>query len=133
MDLANINWIAVAVATASTFVIGFIWYGPLFAKAWMKEVGMTKEDAKNANMLMVFGPAFVLTFIMGIALANLVRPHDTWITGMQLGAMIGVGFVSTSLGVNYLFARKSFTLFFIDSGYGIITLMLTGAILGAWH
>lgn len=133
MELTNINWLAVAVATVSTFVIGFIWYGPLFAKKWMKEVGMTEEDAKNANMLMTFGPAFGLTFIMGIALANLIGPHYTWMSGLQLGAMIGVGFVSTSLGVNYLFARKSFTLFFIDSGYGIITLMLMGAILGAWH
>ena len=39
MDLAtafsNINWLSVVVAAASSFLVGGLWYGPLFGKAWM--------------------------------------------------------------------------------------------------
>jgi hypothetical protein len=35
--MENINWIAFVVAALSTLVVGFLWYGPLFGKAWMKE------------------------------------------------------------------------------------------------
>ena len=37
-----------------------------------------------------------------------------------------------SIGTNYLFARKSFRLFLIDSGYFVVFFVVMGAILGAW-
>lgn len=42
MEGFDINWLAI-LAAASSLVIGFLWYGPLFGKAWMKESGMTEE------------------------------------------------------------------------------------------
>ena len=42
----------------------------------------------------------------------------------------GLGFVATSVGVNYLFARKSLKLFLIDGGYWTVEYTVTGAVFG---
>ena len=59
----DINWIAVLVAAVSAFMIGGIWYGPLFGKKWMELVGKTEEDIKDANMLMIYGPVLVINIL----------------------------------------------------------------------
>ena len=35
----RINFIAVIIAVVINFILGFIWYASLFAKAWTKEMG----------------------------------------------------------------------------------------------
>ena len=37
-------FIAVIVATIVSFVVGGIWYGPAFGKAWMAALGKTEAD-----------------------------------------------------------------------------------------
>ena len=45
--MANLSWIAIIAAAAAGFVVGGIWYGPLFGKAWMAEHGCTEEELKE--------------------------------------------------------------------------------------
>ncbi len=128
---ASVNWLAVIVATLSTFVLGAIWYGPLFGKAWMAEHGYTEEDLKDANMGKIYGTAFVLEFIM---VANLAF----FIQGVGLGESVlyafltGFGWVAMAIGVNYLFSRNSIKLWFIDAFYFVVSFTIMGVILGAW-
>ena len=49
MDLSNINWLAVLVAALSTFILGGLWYGPLFGRTWMRASGMTEERVNGAG------------------------------------------------------------------------------------
>ncbi|WP_084443005.1 DUF1761 family protein [Tenacibaculum soleae] len=43
-------------------IVGFIWYGPLFAKSWMKEMEFTEESLKGGNIVMFFGLSYVASF-----------------------------------------------------------------------
>ena len=44
------NWLALIVAAVSALAVGFVWYNPkVFGTAWMKEVGMTEEDAQKGT------------------------------------------------------------------------------------
>ena len=57
-DLAVLNWLAIVLATASAFVLGGIWYGPLFGKQWMAEYGFSEEDLtvqREGNQLVISG------------------------------------------------------------------------------
>lgn len=49
--------------------------------------------------------------------------------GVGAGVAAGAGWVATSYGINYLFAQRSLTLFFIDAGYHTLQFTLYGAIL----
>ena len=72
MDMAvafsNINWLSVLAAAVSSFLVGGLWYGPLFGKAWMNAFGFTEEELAGRNMPMVFGGALALALIASINL-----------------------------------------------------------------
>ncbi|HAM98764.1 MAG TPA: DUF1761 domain-containing protein [Marinilabiliales bacterium] len=131
------NLWAVLVSAVLAFGIGSIWYGPLFGKAWQKEVGLSDEKIQSGNMIKIFGISFILTLIMAFGMAFLFHKVEdakvTWLVGLTHGLYIGVAFVVTSMGVNYQYEGKSLKLWAINSGYQVLFLMLMGAILGAWH
>lgn len=128
----HINYLAVIVVTILAFVIGGLWYGPLFGKAWMKEVGMTEEDAAKGNMLKIFGTTIILNIIIALNLSAFLGPKPDLMFGLFAGLAVGIGWVSTSLGIIYLFSRKSLKLFLIDASYQTIIYALMGIILGIW-
>ncbi|MDQ3101394.1 MAG: DUF1761 domain-containing protein, partial [Bacteroidota bacterium] len=78
-----------------------------------------------------------LTFLMAFGLAMVWHTEDlsqvTWQVGLYHGLLIGLFFVATSMGINYLYQRKSLKLWAIDAGYQVCFMGLIGAILGAWH
>lgn len=131
------NLWAVLVSAVLAFGIGSIWYGPLFGKAWQKEVGLSDEKIQSGNMIKIFGISFILTLIMAFGMAFLFHKVEdakvTWLVGLTHGLYIGVAFVVTSMGVNYQYEGKSLKLWAINSGYQVLFLMLMGTILGAWH
>ena len=137
MDMSNafasINWLAVLAAAASGFVIGGIWYGPLFRNAWMKATGVTMEQGKKQNPAVVFSSAYLLNLIAAISLSMFLGPHATWSFGLIAGLMTGLTFVSTALGVTYLFEMRPLSQFLINGGYQTVNFATMGAILGAWH
>jgi len=131
MDFSSISWLAVVAATVSTFIFGAIWYGPVFGKAWMNEMGYTEEELKEGNMLKIYGITFVIEFIMATMLALMFSTHNdiTMMEAIHHALVISVIFIGGSKGVNYLFNRHSFKLWFIDSFYFIVTFTVMAIIL----
>jgi len=138
MELSNINFLAVIAATLSTFVIGWLWYGPLFGKSWMDAIGLTDEDLQQNSMAKIFGFAFVFELIMAFNLAMFFYGGGgggsiiTTVTGAFYGFLTGFGWIFFALAVNGLFERKSWRYIFINGGYWTISLTVMGLILGAW-
>ena len=131
--LGNIHWPSVLTAAAAAFVIGALWYSPaLFGNRWASELGISKEKLGQANMPLIFGSAFVLILAGSAALDLAIGKQATWLSGLQAGLSIGILFIAGAMGVNYVFARKSFKLFLIDAGYFAVLYAVMGLILGAW-
>ena len=68
----EINFYIFFLAALAPLVIGFIWYGPLFGKAWMKEMGFTKESLAGKNMALTFILCYVFSFLIAFFLLFLV-------------------------------------------------------------
>jgi hypothetical protein len=49
--MIQINIVAVLVATVANFFFGFLWYTPLFGKAWAKELGIVVTGKPPAGAL----------------------------------------------------------------------------------
>lgn len=134
MEFPDINYYAVLVSALAFFVLGSIWYSPvLFAKAWMKELGFTKEGMSGGNMFKIFGLSFLLMFIMAFNLAAFIGNGMGWQFGLTAGALTGIGWVALAIGINYLFERKSFRIWLINAGYMAVGFSAMGAIIGAWQ
>lgn len=134
ISFSEINWLSVLVATVVAFAIGGLWYSPLlFSKTWVKELKISEESINNANMPLVFGTAFLLNFISAVVLDLILGTGASFKTGLFTGMIISIVFIASSLGITYLFSRKSLKLFLIDAGYFVIFYSVMGAILGAWN
>ena len=134
-DQVSFNYLAILVATVSTFLLGGLWYSPvLFGNAWMKEMGFTPESCKAAGGTgRIMGVSFVLELIMAVNLAAFLGAKASLAFGLFAGAAAGFGWVALAFGVTYLFERKSLRLFFINAGYHGAALTIMGAIIGAWN
>lgn len=123
------NWLTIIAAAIAAFAVGGVWYGPLFGKAWMAEVGFTEEDAKNSNMALLFGGTIALNLISAVFLGHLLAHFDPApMQTMMISTGIALGFVIPSLAVNYMYNRKSMRLFLIDAGYYLGVFAAMGAV-----
>lgn len=128
-----INVWAVLAAGAAGFAVGGLWYSPLmFAKAWMKEMGMTEADTRKGNPGLMLGGALLLTLAASCALAHLTLRWGGWEGGLHVGLLTGA-VVALAVGVNSLFEGKSLKLYAINASHHLVAFAVMGAILGAWR
>ncbi|WP_181347439.1 DUF1761 domain-containing protein [Thalassobacillus sp. CUG 92003] len=132
-SIQSINYFAVLAAALSAFIIGGLWYSVLFGRVWMRENEFDEARLKQSKMVPIFGGAFVLSVLIAFVLALFLGPERTALMGSSAGFMVGLFWVAAALGITYLFERKSFTLFWINAGYHILTFTLMGLILGVWR
>ncbi|MGB5822178.1 MAG: DUF1761 domain-containing protein [Saonia sp.] len=130
--LENMNWLSVLVAAISCFLIGGLWYGPLFGAAWMAEFNFTQEHLKKRNVPRTFGLSLFLAFLASMILEMFIGAEADFIYGAVAGFLASFGWVATFLGILYLFEMKSLKAYAINAGYCIVTLTIMGTILGAW-
>lgn len=128
----DFNWLAVIAAAASAFLLGGIWYGPLFKKAWCREAGVDPGSAPR-HPARIFAIAFVCSLLSAVIFAAMMPSGAGAADGFGLGFVVGLFFVAMSFGINYAFAQRSLKLWMIDSGYHILQFILYGVILGAWR
>lgn len=136
----QINYWAVVASAVVNMILGFAWYAQsVFGRLWLKGLGKSKEEQKeemkSRNMVGIFFAQFVSALVTAYALAyilNLAGASTMW-DGASMGLLVGVGFVlAINLG-NYLFENRSFSLFYINSSYTVVSLVLTGALLAVWR
>ena len=131
MDQVKINWLAVALATLSAFLIGGVWYSKLlFANKWMQLTGMTEEKARSGNMAKIFGTTLILAFISAANLAAFIGASASVSFAVFAGFAAGLGWVATAYGTTYLFEHRPFALWAINAGYHVVTLTVMGLIIG---
>ncbi len=127
------NWFAVIAAALSSFVLGGLWYGTIFAKPWQRAAGLSDEQVKGGNKAAIFGGSFVLALFAAAMFAYFLGNDEDAVSGLLYGLGGGLGFVATSFGINYLFERKNLALFAINGGYHTLQFTLIGLIVGASH
>ena len=113
--------------------LGAAWYSPaLFGHAWMAELGKSAEDLEPSPVAMV-GSVFSC-FVVAVSLALLLwgLGVSTWTGGLGVSALIGFGIVAMTMLSDSLFSEWGWKLYIIQSGYRVLYILLSGAILGGW-
>ena len=136
-----INYLAVFIAGVISMAIGFVWYSPvLFGKQWMKYMGINEKNMKDmkTGMAKIYGISFVSTLIMAYVLAhaNVFAGSYTNTTGVSLGLMSGfwnwIGFIAPIQLTEWLFGKKPFGLFLINTSYQLVSILAMGILLALW-
>ncbi|MBI2667768.1 DUF1761 domain-containing protein [Candidatus Woesearchaeota archaeon] len=136
-----VNYLAVIVVAILNMVIGFLWYGPLFGKQWIRLMGFDAKkmkDMKNKGMTtpMIFG--FISSLIMAYVLGLFVEGLNTSgilsgvIGGVIISFLIWLGFVATIMLGTVLWEGKPIKLYILNILYWLISLLIMGMILSVW-
>jgi len=131
-SLAGINWIAVLAGVVFSNALGFLWYGPLFSKPWLKALGKTEAEVQGSPTMYIV--TLVTSFITMIVLAMAVNAFGSagLLAGAVLGAVLNVGLVGTASYVSTLFEGRSNTLWWINALYNFVVFVVMGAVLAIW-
>jgi hypothetical protein len=131
--MPEVNWLAVVAAAASAFLLGGLWYSKaMFLKSWQRGSGLTDDQMQKGHPGKIFGGAFVLSLVSAATFAMFLGKLPVG-EATAYGLCAGLCWVAASFGINYLFERKSFTLFLVNGGYHTVQFTLYGLILGLWH
>ena len=131
-----VNYLAVLVAALFAILLGYLWYGPLFGKHWMRLAKVTAESMKpgaldfvvwiGGALLMAFGLANVL------AAANAYTHMSGATSGLVTGFWIWLSFaIPITAGIVFS-ERKPPSLWLITAGYYLVALCGMGVILALW-
>jgi hypothetical protein len=93
----QLNYLAIILATVVDFVIGAIWYGPIFGKLWGKIHGFDKLPKETQQKLMQqMGPFYALqalvTLITVFVLALFISYLPLW-NAYAMAGFFWIGFV----------------------------------------
>ncbi len=130
--MPNVSLLATLLATALSFALGALWYGPpLFAKAWMAEIGRTEAEVRAGfDPARTFGGTFVLALSSSYVFGMFVGPEPGLARSIGVGLMAGLFFAAFSLATNDLFERRSTKLTLINGGYHTVRFGLLGLAFG---
>jgi hypothetical protein len=129
--MPGVSLVATVVGTALGFVLGALWYGPLFGKTWMAAVGLSPEAIRrDIDPAKTYGLTFVLGLIACYTFGWFIGPDPGRAFAVATGAVAGLCWVATSLATNYLFEGRSATLILINGGYHAVRFTLFGVAFG---
>lgn len=121
-DVATeLNWLAIILATLAYFILGAIWFTPLFGKAYDKALDSKRTKNQKWPAIYYIGPflsALATTIATAVLLysLNIVQMSDA----LWLGLIVGVGY-AMSISFNNAINPK------------IPRPLLYGAVTGSYH
>jgi len=129
-----VNWVAIVIAAIAQFIIGWIWYGPLFGKPWMSMMGMSQQSMSREGMRKTMTLTFIGSLVTAAVLSMLVgwMGAKTLSAGIAAGFWAWLGFVATVTLGGVLFAKMSWNLYILNNAYQLVSLAVMGAILAKW-
>ena len=132
----DVNWLAVLVAAIVNFVVGWLWFGPIFGKTWKNLMGITSESmgAMKMTPTMAMVGGFITSLIMAYVLAVVLSLAAVASVGSALGVAFWVwlGFVATVTSGMWLWEGKPFKLFALVALEHLVGMSLAAVVLTMW-
>jgi len=131
-----INYWTVLGAAIASFIIGMLWYGPLFRTQWMKLAGITPASMKKMKMTPAHSMSigFVATLLTAYVLSNFVHVLGimSWAAAGQFAFWVWIGLVAPVQLGSFLWEGKPLKLFVLNTTHNLVSLIVMSGILANW-
>jgi len=136
MDI-SINYFAVLTAAIANMGLGFLWYGPIFGKLWIKLMGFSEEKiaaAKSKGMTKKYSLMIISTLVMVFVLAHFAKAWNAQgIQGaFELAFWIWLGFIAPTFLGSVLWEERPWALYGLNVGFYLVSLFISAVILVFW-
>ena len=135
MQAIPINLWALVVAAIAKMALGSFWYSPVaYGGHWMTAAGVSPAQMKTAM------PKAIAADLVGSLLTAFVLMEgvyyaeaDSVVLGGEVGFLCWLGFVAGPTLAAVLYEGRPIRLFLINNGFLLLSFIVMGAIIGAWH
>jgi hypothetical protein len=131
----HINYVAVVVAALVPMILGAIWYAPgVFGNVWMRLAGKKPEEGQRGALPQAYAMMFIAALALAFVLAHVLQWANatTAIAGVKVSLTVWIGFVLATSAGAYIFEGRPGQLFWLNSGYYGIAIVIMGIILAVW-
>ena len=138
----KINMLAVLTAVVVNFILGSIWFMPVFGKLWGKEMGYDPNMKPDKSVMirgmlyMVIGNflfAWVLAWTMaGWQFIPGAKEMGPMVNALNSAIFIWLGFYFPGRLTATVWENRSWKLFAINAGYDFVALLVVASIISFW-
>lgn len=129
------EFIGIIIAAIVGMAIGFIWFGPLFGKLWIKLSKFSQEDmdkVKAEGMKKTYLLAFLTVLIMAWGLNALIANFASSMSeALRLGFLAWLAVVVPTMANSVLWEGKNKKLFLINIAERLVTILVMSAIVAS--
>lgn len=124
-----VGYLGVLAAGVASMVVGYLWYGPLFGKTWMRLSG--SKMGSGDNMMSLYGMQYVASVVTAYVLAVFLglTGATTLEAALPVAVWLWFGFQATLQLGKVLWEGKSWNLYFVEAGQSLVTLLVMVAVL----
>ena len=134
----KINYPAVIVAAIVHFMLGGLWYGPLFGNKFLEIIAWTPEQQAQI-VAQTHWSTYLLAFLTSLILVSTLAYFIQYTGakgaggGMQTAACLWLGFVATTQLATVIFEQRKLGLYLLNIGYQLVAGLICGALLAVWR
>ena len=132
INLLDISYLGIFVGTFTSFIIGFLWYGPIFGGTWIQSLGLPRRDVEKIQIRQqsLMGVGVFLDLLCCFSLAcfiNFMQARDVSEV-LQLVFIIWLGFIVTISLNGFLWEGEMFTFYAISVGHKLLSFAGMGVV-----
>ena len=136
--MVEINWLAVALATLASMVVGSVWYTPkVFGGVWMKLAKLSPKDLEKGGWTPIVVSivtsavlAFVLAHFTYLAYEFYKADYGFLATALITAFWAWLGFVGLRFLTHDAFEGRPFKLTALNAAHELVTLMMMAVVIG---
>lgn len=109
IELAALNWLAIALCVAIGQIILTVWFAALFAEPWAKAYGAADKTQHAAEIPMyTYGVGLVCMILLTLGLATLRNALGItgFASGLSMGLFVALAFCCATAVPGYAFLRR---------------------------
>ena len=138
--MLSINLVSVLVAAVASFIIGFMFHGPLFGNLWIKLANIHPTgNEKFSDMIPQMLKNLLANIVCAYVLAMFIFVTESYynnigniVGGMGIAFWAWLGFLVTSSSMDVIWMGKSNKLWLFEIVSSLVSFIAMGAIIAVW-